>query len=467
MLQKERELPEDFDAYRYRELYPDLEDMENIALQEHYLLFGRFEGRVYRLNLPLDFNVEIYRLKNPDLSNLSDKELEIHYSSFGAKEGRECSDKFFDPLFFVQKNNASCTNIYDVYSRDIRQMKSQKVQDIVRSIKVKKVDIILVNHNSTINGATHSLYIMANELKKTKKVLILDVDKQAEEVYTKYGLTDTDFIYYHSDATILYWLCSKITAQKILFNSVNFAMSQVAGWLPKNKLILFSREIKEHYTKTMSYSPDVVITSKIADTYKPRPKVQSPILPGFIQTSIDLDYTKPTSIPALDFSKITVGMCGSIGGRKNTQLFLDVAEKLPSYNFVWIGGDTLQTTLRNVYHVEETAYPFKYYKLLDYFVLFSEHEPFGNVVIENLYLNNKVLTFRDNVYYDFKDELTKDNYFEYPGKISLDTAVEHIANQATCKKHSTNYKGTEANHYVVKNFTNYSEAFLKTTLTAK
>jgi hypothetical protein len=161
-------------------------------------------------------------------------------------------------------------------------------------------------------------------------------------------------------------------------------------------------------------------------------------------------------------------MCGSIGARKNTQLFLEVAERLAEYNFIWIGGNRkLEANSENVQHIKESVYPYKYYRLLDYFVLFSEHEPFGNVVIENLYLNNKVLTFRDNVYYDFKDELTKDNYFEYPGKISLDAAVEHIANQATCKKHSTNYKGTEANHYVVRNFTSYREDFLKTILTAK
>lgn len=469
MLQQKREhLPEDFDAYWYGELYPDLEGMDECALEEHYLSFGAHEGRVYKLALPPNFISSVYRIKNPDLANLSDRELEIHYSSFGLREGREYSDSFFDPLFFKQKNKVTCDNLYELYARDIRQIKSQEVQDILNSVKIKKVDVILVNHNSTINGATHSLYIMANELKKTKKVLILDAVAQSEEIYTKYSLAVSDFAYYFADPTILYWLCVKIATDKILFNSTNFAISQVIGWLPKDKTILFSREIKEHYSKSIAYEPDYVITDSISKTYKSKPKVQTPILPAFIQTSIDLDYSRAVDVPGLNSSKITIGMCGSIGARKNTQLFLEVAEKMAEYNFIWIGGNgRLEARSENVKHIKESVYPYKYYRLLDYFVLFSEHEPFGNVVIENLYLNNKVLTFRDNVYYDFKDELTKDNYFEYPGKISLDTAVEHISEQAVCKKLSTNYKGTDANSYVVKNFTNYSEDFLKTMLTAK
>lgn len=465
--QKREHLPEDFDAYWYGELYPDLEGMDECTLEEHYLSFGSHEGRVYKLALPPDFDSNVYRIKNPDLTDLSDRELEIHYSSFGLKEGREYSDSFFNPLFFKQKNKITQDNLYELYARDIRQIKSQEVQDILTSVKIKKVDVILVNHNSTINGATHSLYIMANELKKTKKILILDVIAQSEEIYTKYSLAASDFVYYFADPTILYWLCVKIAADKILFNSTNFAISQVIGWLPKDKTILFSREIKEHYSKSIAYEPDYVITESISNTYKSKPKVQTPILPAFIQTSIDLDYSRIVDVSGLSLSKITIGMCGSIGARKNTQLFLEVAEKMAEYNFIWIGGDTLQTTLSNVYHAEETAYPYKYYKLLDYFVLFSEHEPFGNVVIENLYLNNKVLTFRDNVYYDFKDELTKDNYFEYPGRISIDTAIEHISEKAKYKKLSTKYKGTDANSYVVKNFTNYKEDFLKTLLAAQ
>jgi hypothetical protein len=470
MPQKEREyLPEDFDAYRYQELYPDLKDMDSFALEEHYLYFGQREGRAYKLELPLDFNAQVYRIKNPDLAELSDKELEIHYSSFGVLENREYSDVFFDELFFREKNKVNSDNAYSAYVRDIRQIKSQEIQRLVDSVTSKKFDIVLVNHNSTINGATHSLYIMANELKKTCRVLILDVRAQSEELYTKYGLEPTDFIYYFGDPTFLYWLCTKITSKKILFNSANFAMSQVVRWLPRNKVVLFSREIKEHYTKTIPYSPDFVITQDIAQTYKNKPKVQTPILPRFIKTSIDLDYARSVDVMNLDLSKITLGMCGSIGARKNTGLFLDVAQSLPEYNFVWIGGhEDLDTNLKNVHHIKEVVYPYKYYKLLDCFVLFSEHEPFGNVVIENLYLNNKVLTFRDNIYYDFKDELTKNNYFEYPGKISTATAIKHILTHAVAKKETThNYMQSSAHRYVVNNFTEYKEDFLKTLLASK
>ena len=126
MSKKERaHLPEDFDAFRYQELYPDLKDMDSFALEEHYLFWGRDEGRSYKLQLPEYFNPQVYRAKNPDLAKLSDKELEIHYSSFGSLENREYSDVFFDDLFFREKNKVNAEDSYAAYIRDIRQIKSQ------------------------------------------------------------------------------------------------------------------------------------------------------------------------------------------------------------------------------------------------------------------------------------------------------------------------------------------------------
>lgn len=136
-------------------------------------------------------------------------------------------------------------------------------------------------------------------------------------------------------------------------------------------------------------------------------------------------------------------------------MFIEVAGKLSQYNFVWIGGEQIpQATPINFFHVPYTEYPFKYYTLLDYFVLFSEHEPFGNVVTENLYIGNKVLTFRDNIYVEHN---IKDQYFEYPGKINLNNAIKHIIENCTQKKaYNTDLSGKE---YVIKNYSDYTEEF--------
>jgi hypothetical protein len=102
--------------------------------------------------------------------------------------------------------------------------------------------------------------------------------------------------------------------------------------------------------------------------------------------------------------------------------------------------------------------PYKYYKLLDYFILFSKDEPFGNVIIENLYVGNKVLTFKNNIYYDHKNTLLSDVYFEYEGEINLNNAITHILNTATSKK-TINTKNT-GKKYVIKKFSKYSKKFL-------
>jgi hypothetical protein len=213
--------------------------------------------------------------------------------------------------------------------------------------------------------------------------------------------------------------------------------------------------------RSSCYEPDVVITNLISNAYETLPLVQTPICPIFLQNKICSDYEEEVYIEKFNEEIITIGMCGNLAERKNFRIFLKVAEHLPQYNFMWIGGDKLDTNLPNVFHISNTTNPFKYYKCIDYFVLFSECEPFGNVVIENLLLNKKILAFKDNVWFDFKHELTKENYFEYDGNITTENAIKHILTNATQKQELKEYKDTPSNLYVKSNFSHYTSDFLK------
>jgi glycosyltransferase involved in cell wall biosynthesis len=91
------DLPHDFDSERYLRLNPDL-DVPGVDPMEHYVLFGRQEGRAYLpcpvehppgapSHLPADFDPEVYRKLNADLADRS-IDVSAHYLHFGRNEGR-------------------------------------------------------------------------------------------------------------------------------------------------------------------------------------------------------------------------------------------------------------------------------------------------------------------------------------------------------------------------------------------
>lgn len=321
--------------------------------------------------------------------------------------------------------------------------------------KPSTVDFVLVSHNHKINGATHSLYILANFLKsKAKQILILEVEPNPE-TRDKYGLVEDDFKYYYNDPVVLYYLINQTSYRKLLFNSVNKTYKDVWDYFDQNNVLRFSREVRKDYKLSALKTPDFVITEEIARSYTSNgevtPLVQTPILPQFLRDKMDLVGSEK-----INTDKIVIGMSGLSCSRKNYNLFLEIAKQLKQYKFIWVGGDSVNDE-DNVTHIPATINPYRYYRTFDYFVLFSEYEPFGNVVIENLYLGNKVLTFRDNIFYRHNDPLLKDIYFEYPGKISLHSLKTHILEYCTEKKTVALVSGKD---YVEKNFSNYNQTFI-------
>ena len=82
------ELPQDFNIDIYRLLNNDLKDLTNTDLVNHFINYGIYEDRIYKIILPIDFNLDIYKNLYNDLINLSDIELEKHYFLHGFSERR-------------------------------------------------------------------------------------------------------------------------------------------------------------------------------------------------------------------------------------------------------------------------------------------------------------------------------------------------------------------------------------------
>ena len=212
-----------------------------------------------------------------------------------------------------------------------------------------------------------------------------------------------------------------------------------------------------------SYVVSKRIQKEFEERYNHKPEIQPPIFLDETFDIIDQEFNKEFPVIQnqkgdMSIDKITIGMCGQTETRKNPNLFVEAAIEYPQYNFLWVGGEKGHfPEIDNLYHIPALSLPFVYYKLFDYFILFSQEDPCPYVVLENLYLNNKVITFKDNIYTDHKNEMIKDIYFEFDGEISIENLRNVIKEKVTNKTTRTG-SGKE---YVLGNFTNLNPSLMK------
>lgn len=82
-------LPNNFNFSCYRENNSDLKHFSDEEIVIHWIFYGKFENRKYKLkNIYPDFNHNIYRKKNYDLYDKDKNELETHFLNFGRYESR-------------------------------------------------------------------------------------------------------------------------------------------------------------------------------------------------------------------------------------------------------------------------------------------------------------------------------------------------------------------------------------------
>jgi hypothetical protein len=79
-----------FNVKHYKLLNEDLDQLSlsDIELRRHYIMHGKEEGRLYKLDLPDNFNVNHYKILNHDLFSFSDNEAIRHYINHGSTEKR-------------------------------------------------------------------------------------------------------------------------------------------------------------------------------------------------------------------------------------------------------------------------------------------------------------------------------------------------------------------------------------------
>ena len=345
---------------------------------------------------------------------------------------------------------------------------SLKVKEYTQNIRKKLIEsqdtyenhkgsIVLVNHVSNPYGATHYLLSLFKLLKNEGvKVCLLD-EMVNEKLYSKYQIDTKDVISYEQDLLLLCYIYEKIKPKVFYLNSIRGIFVDFIK-LKNPNVITHSHEIADVYGR-YDLLPTYVVSERIQkefeDKYSHKPEIQPPIFLDETLDLIDKEFQKNSPKVSnhkgeMDLSKITIGMCGQTEPRKNPSLFAEISKLYPQYNFLWVGGERGHfTEIDNLYHVPVVQLPFVYYKLMDYFVLFSQEDPCPYVVLENLYLNNKVITFRNNIYTDHKCNQTKDIYFEFDGEVSIENLCKVIDKKVVEKAN----RSGDGKKYIIDNFT--------------
>jgi hypothetical protein len=460
----EIEVENDFDEEFYELVLPEVKGYyegsqysKKERYYHHYLNHGQHlyknvkdaEKKLFGdVDIKEDFNEDLYEKRHPEV-----KEYMIYM-------GNWVIDLSKRKRYYHHYSNY-CLPGYDTSSPKEVKEYTQNIRKILIESQNKyenhKGSIVLVNHVSNPYGATHYLLSLFKLLKNEGiKVCLLD-EMVNEKLYSKYQIETKDVISYEQDLLLLCYIYEKIKPKVFYLNSIRDIFVDFIK-LKNPNIITHSHEIADLYGR-YGLLPTYVVSERIQkefqDKYYHKPEIQRPIFLDETLELIDKEFQKDSPKVSnnkgdMDFSKITIGMCGQTEPRKNPSLFAEISKLYPEYNFLWVGGEEgYFAEIDNLYHIPVVQLPFVYYKLIDYFILFSQEDPCPYVVLENLYLNNKVITFKDNIYTDHKCEQTKDIYFEFDGEVSIENLCKVIDERVVEK---TNRIGN-GKKYIIDNFT--------------
>jgi len=408
-----------FDCINYRFLNPDLSELSDEQLVNHFINHGIHEKRSSHITalIPNDFDPRLYKLYNKDLSFLSHEEAINHYIEHGKKENR---------IYFCGIN-------YD-------QLIKSKLE---YTIPTEDGSIILINHDISKTGAPIFLYdlydyIVDNNIFRNVYILEPFPNKVLPDKPNK--------LYHYNDIYYIQNILSSVNPALIYSNSINFYLYNIDSfkyW--HNKTILHFHEVYKHIepvltniTSDISNIKTYVVSEQIKKEFIEQSIFKNiSIFPPFISKQkqnqiIRLSNEKlSTFYDNIDLSKVIIGMCGDLSDRKNILLFLKLAAQNSQYHFVWIGGSNLTEAKKhldpdnkyripsNFTWIPNTNNPYQYFNILDYFFLTSKEDPCPIVVLENLLLDKKIIVLKDSIKTQHTAKLLE-NYIELDGSTEQD-----------------------------------------------
>ena len=163
------------------------------------------------------------------------------------------------------------------------------------------------------------------------------------------------------------------------------------------KLQAKKRELFESLDMTIT-TPSNWLAGIVAQTYFGKKEIK------VIQNGVDLEEFKPTESDfrekyGLENKKIVLGVAANWGNRKGLDVFLELAQRLPSdYQIVLVGTNSnidklLPSNIISIHRTENKQELAKIYTAADVFVNPTRDEVFGLVNIEALACGTPVVTF--------------------------------------------------------------------------
>ncbi len=140
-------VPKDFDPHIYREINPDLRNLNDDQCRDHYSINGKKEKRSYFYDLPDGFDVNAYREYNKDVFGLSDKECKLHYIKYGLEENRK-----------YKYSNLEENRFYNPNKYKLDDNKNYDKTDYVERDNDKKTNNTLTN-NSLLNNTWEKIVL--------------------------------------------------------------------------------------------------------------------------------------------------------------------------------------------------------------------------------------------------------------------------------------------------------------------
>lgn len=367
-------IPNDFNYKEYIYLNKDLRYITSEdEAKQHYLLYGKNENRIYKDILPDDFNIFNYKLLNSDLNNLDNYELVLHYIKYGKDENRK--------------------------------------------YLINKKYIFFINHDPSLTGAPIFLYdyvVYLEEKNLIDNIIIFDVYRN-EKLYSIYkNRLKNDPIYHYNDNDILIKYIRNYDPIFIYSNSLSIITRNLDLYKEfKSKIIFHFHETLDFLNSQNSngsYDDYIdnkiyVVSEKILNDYKDYFNFSNiRVFPPFI-SSTKLNKLERLSNENIDINilnNITFCMIGTRIFRKGYDIFINIAKELPEYNFIWIGDnfDNKLEKYSNIYQIEHTDNPFKYFKYIDYLLLTSREDPCPYVILESLYFGISCIVLDKNIKYD-------------------------------------------------------------------
>lgn len=195
-------IPDDFDWKVYLKLNKDIKHKKEKEAIEHYLNYGMYENRLYKIDdllIPSDFKWELYIKLNDDLKYIDNEADALqHYLRYGIKEDRIYKKKIIE-FNILEKHydfiNESEINYTKLYFKENTNFLNRTIdKNVLYSLNNL---ILIIDFNNGGGGTTFFLNSIVSKYNKYTTFVIIRYDGQKytlninEEYLIKYELNNT------------------------------------------------------------------------------------------------------------------------------------------------------------------------------------------------------------------------------------------------------------------------------------